>query len=214
MFATAVAASIVGTIAYTAWSSRRKIEMAAKLLIEEATLARIVSQDSQTAVFIQQQYVNVCSDALLLVYGVKLSQQRGRLVDEERGVNHRDSAAGEGTSRGAVNKEVLAGGVGSGGDREAGGRASKGEMRDFLRDCEEMALAEGGGGGGGVMAPALQEKVRHLLEAWELQGGGAGASRQQQGGADGQDGQEEGQDGQQEVCEVEQLEEVFNRQFR
>mmetsp|Transcript_8725 Transcript_8725/g.14825 ORF Transcript_8725/g.14825 Transcript_8725/m.14825 type:complete len:661 (-) Transcript_8725:19-2001(-) len=81
-FAKIVAASIVGTIAYTAWSSRLKMEMAAKLLIEEATVSRLVSQDGQTTQFIQQQYLDVCTDAVMLLYSVKLTKQRMRNVDK------------------------------------------------------------------------------------------------------------------------------------
>ena len=79
MFAQSVVLSIAFTIAYTTWSSRRKIEMSANLLIEDATMARLLSQDSQTAYFIQQQYVDALTESLMHLYISKLINQRALL---------------------------------------------------------------------------------------------------------------------------------------
>jgi hypothetical protein len=163
MFAQMVAASIVSTIAYTAWSSRLKIEMAAKLLIEEATLSRVVSQDSQTALFVQEQYLDACSDATMLLYCVKLTMQRLRDFDH-----------------------FVPGEVGNSGMDD--------DMMQFIRNCEELQLAESGSG---LLVQPLQEKANNLLASWRL----VGTSSQHDKNEDFLVGQQ--------VCEVDRVEQVL-----
>lgn len=160
MLAQMVAASMLSTVAYTAWSSRRKIEMSLKLMIEEATLARVVSQDCQTLSFVQEKYVDVCADTLLLLYAVRLSKQRAKYVDEREGdcAAVTDSGVAENENRGWVTR-------------------NKAFIEDYCRDCEEMSLAQSGGGEGSLMTPALRRKVESMLLEWGLEtreGDGAG----------------------------------------
>jgi hypothetical protein len=148
VLAQSVAASVLTTLAYTAWSGRRKIEVCAQLLLDQACIARIESQDGQTVAFIQQRYVEVCTDALLLVYCVELTKQR--FDEQTRGA----ASSGDGAGSGSEGDEAMV------------------AAREFIASCEEMSLAGGSemresqsqsGGGGQLLVPALRDNVRRLM---------------------------------------------------
>ena len=160
MFARAVAVSLLWTLAYTAWNSRSKMEISARLLIEEATLARLASQDQQTAQFIQQRYVDVCSDAVLLRYAVLLARQRERQRSTE--------AAARGDAGGSS---------GSGSGDEADTETDKETETEIERSVAAAAGLEEG-----ELDTVLQRKASEMLETWGVVLAREGAEGQGQGG--------------------------------
>lgn len=158
MLSQAVALSLVGTVLYTAWSNRRKIEVYARLLIDQATLARVVSQDRLTSVFLQQRYVDACAEALLLRYSVQVTRQRlaalrvaktreGLENDLDDGNMHNVDGEDDNAAAAVHNDSAY---------------RDKKTLSDLEQACEELSDASA------KHVTALQRHVGEMMQAWGL----------------------------------------------
>jgi hypothetical protein len=72
VYAQMVSASLIGTLLYTAWNSRRNIRSYATLRISDAIAARLVAQDETALDNIMNQFVEAYAESMVLIYTSEL----------------------------------------------------------------------------------------------------------------------------------------------
>ena len=86
VYAQVISASLIGTLLYTAWNSRRSIRSSTTLRISDAIMARLIAQDETVLHMLRSKYADALAEAMVLIYTTELILMRHDEVEHTGGV--------------------------------------------------------------------------------------------------------------------------------